>query len=173
MTLKPTHPHPGSAFETTGDPMKEGVGAASWAKNRADRCDMTVDGRPRIVPMSTVEGWHVDHRDPDPMGRTVVAGDGVEVGRVVDLWVDQAEPCLRYLTVELDTGGRVLLPVGYAKISRFRDDIVVKSIFAKQFPDVPKPKANDRITLLEEDMIVAYYAGGYRYAEPSRNEPFL
>ena len=49
----------------------------------------------------------------------------------------------------------------------------MKSIFSKHFPDVPKPRAADRITLLEEDKVMAYYAGGYRYAEPSRNEPFF
>ena len=61
--------------------------------------------------------------------------------------------------------------MGYAKIRK--DGVHVKSIFGKHFPDVPKTKASDSITLLEEDRIVGYYAGGYRYAEPSRNEPLF
>jgi photosynthetic reaction center H subunit len=172
MTLRPTQPHPGAALEPTGDPMKDGVGAASWA-DRADRCDLTADGRPRIQPISAVSGFHVDDRDPDPRGMAVVAGDGVEVGKVVDLWVDLAEPQLRYLTVQLDGGKRVLLPMGFARIRRGLGQIHVGSIFGKHFADVPGPRAQDRITLLEEDRVAAYYAGGYRYAEPSRNEPLF
>lgn len=171
MTLRPTRPHPGAALEPTGDPMKDGVGAASYAADRADRCDLTVDGRPRIQPLSMQPEYHLDHRDRDPRGMTVTAGDGVVVGKVTDLWIDLAEPTVRYLTVELNSGGTVLLPMGYARIKR--DGVYVTSIFGKHFPDVPKTRAADRITLLEEDKLVGYYAGGYRYAEPSRNEPFL
>ncbi|MEJ2541364.1 MAG: photosynthetic reaction center subunit H [Gemmatimonadota bacterium] len=171
MTLKPTQPHPGAALEPTGDPMKDGVGAAAWA-DRADRYDLTVDGRPRIRPLSVLEGYHLDSRDPDPRGMTVVAGDGVEVGTVSDVWIDLAEPQPRYLTVDLTGGGRVLLPMGFARIKR-SGEVRVKAIFGHHFPDVPGLRVPDRITLLEEDRIVAYYAGGYRYAEPSRNEPLL
>lgn len=171
MTLRPTRPHPGAAYEPTGDPMKDGVGAASYAANRADRCDLTVDGRPRIQPLSKNPEYHLDHRDRDPRGMTVVAGDGAAVGKVSDVWIDLAEPAVRYLTVDLNAGGSVLLPMGYARIKK--DGVHVTSIFGKHFPDVPKTKASDRITLLEEDKLVGYYAGGYRYAEPSRNEPIF
>ena len=171
MTLRPTRPHPGAAFEPTGDPMKDGVGAASYVSDRADRYDLTWDGRPRIVPMSTQPEYHVDHRDPDPRGKTVIAGDGEPVGKVTDIWVDLAEPQPRYLTVELTRGGTVLLPMGYAKVKK--DGVYVTSIFSKHFPDVPTTRVADKITLLEEDRIFGYYAGGYRYAEPSRNEPLI
>jgi photosynthetic reaction center H subunit len=151
--------------------MKDGVGAAAWA-DRADRYDLTVHGEPRIRPMSQLPEYHLDRRDPDPRGMTVVAGDGEEVGTVTDIWVDLAEPQPRYLTVELNQGGTVLLPMGYARIKR-SGIVQVVSIFSHHFPDVPKLRVPDRITLLEEDKIVAYYAGGYRYAEPSRNEPIF
>jgi photosynthetic reaction center H subunit len=174
MTIKPSAPHPGAAFEPTGDPMKDGVGAASWTEDRADRPDMTVDGRPRIQPMSVLEGYHVDEKSgPNPMGMTVVAGDGVAVGKVTDLWIDLAEPQLRYMTVALDAGGTALLPIGYARLKGREGIIKVVAIFSQHFAGVPGTKAPDRITLLEEDRLVAYYAGGYRYAEPMRNEPFF
>jgi photosynthetic reaction center H subunit len=152
--------------------MKDGVGAAAWA-DRADRYDLTADGRPRIQPLSGLTGFHLDPRDPDPRGMTVIAGDGVAVGKVSDVWIDLAEPQLRYLTVDLDAGGTALLPIGYAKIQGRAGQIRVKSIFGHHFADVPRPRAADRITLLEEDRVVAYYAGGYRFAEPGRNEPLF
>ena len=170
MSTREFAPHPGTPYEPTGDPMKDGLGAAAWATDRADRPDMTFDGRPRIVPMSTLEGFHVE-AGPDPRGLPVIAGDEAEVGTVTDLWVDLAEPQLRYMTVTLHDGGTALLPVGYARIKK--DRIRVQSIFASHFREVPQTRAPDRITLLEEDKIVAWYAGGYRYAEPSRNEPLI
>jgi photosynthetic reaction center H subunit len=151
--------------------MKDGLGAAAWATDRADRPDLAVDGRPRIQPMSVLEGFHVDDASTDPRGLPVIAGDGVEAGTVTDLWVDLAEPQLRYLTVAVEGGGTALLPIGYCRVKK--DAIHVQSIFAHHFKDVPQTKAPDRITLLEEDKIVAWYAGGYRYAEPSRNEPLI
>lgn len=171
MTLRPSRDHHGAALEPTGDPMKDGVGAAAWA-DRADRYDLTVDGRPRIQPLSQLPAYHLEHRDPDPRGMRVVAGDGEEVGTVTDVWIDLAEPQPRYLTVELDAGGTVLLPMGFARIKR-SGTVQVVAIFSHHFPDVPQLRVPDRITLLEEDRIVAYYAGGYRFAEPSRNEPIF
>ena len=172
MKLRPTEPHPGAAMEPTGDPMKDGVGAAAWA-DREDRYDLTHDGRPRIQPISALSGFHVDDRDPDPRGMTVIAADGESVGTVVDFWVDLAEPQVRYLTVQIEGGDPVLLPIGYARIKRGPGEIHVQALFGKHFPDIPRPAAADKITLLEEDRVVAFYAGGYRYAEPSRNEPIF
>lgn len=166
--------HPGSPMEPTGNPMKDGVGAASWATDRSDRPDLTHDGRPRIQPMSALSGWSIEGSSPDPHGMKVIGDDGVAAGVVADIWVDLAEPAIRYLEVELSEGeGRVLLPMGYAKIHRSRREVRVKSIFGRHFADVPRPRTPGQITLLEEDKVVAYYAGGYRYAEPSRNEPLF
>ncbi len=172
--IRPSSPHPGSPMEPTGDPMKDGVGAASWATDRADRPDLTHDGRPRVQPMSGLTGWSIEGKSPDPRGMTVLGDDGVAAGVVTDLWVDLAEPQIRYLEVALSEGeGTILLPIGYAKIHRSRGEVRVKSIHGKHFVDVPRPKTAGQITLLEEDRVVAYYAGGYRYAEPSRNEPLF
>lgn len=174
MSTRPHAPHPGAALEPTGNPMKDGVGAASWATDRADRPDLTHDGRNRIVPMAGLEGWSVERRDPDPRGMPVFGCNGKRAGTVSDLWVDRAEPTVRYLAVDLDEGrGTVLLPMGFARVRRRPAGVLVKAIRSEHFADVPRTKATDRITLLEEDMIGAYYAGGYRYAEPARNEPFF
>jgi photosynthetic reaction center H subunit len=94
--------------------------------------------------------------------------------------VDQSEPQVRYLEMELGApdGGdgapeRVLLPMGYARIRPRYREVQVKALHARHFQDVPRTRHPEQITLLEEDRVVAFYAGGYRYAEPSRNEPLF
>jgi photosynthetic reaction center H subunit len=53
------------------------------------------------------------------------------------------------------------------------DHVKVKSITADQFTRVPGTRRDDMVTLLEEDKIMAYYAGGHLYARASRAEPLL
>jgi len=50
---------------------------------------------------------------------------------------------------------------------------VVRSIFAKQFDDVPATKKPDQVTLLEEERIMAYYGAGTLYADADRAEPII
>ena len=44
---------------------------------------------------------------------------------------------------------------------------------ADQFLAAPALKNPDEITLLEEERVSAYFAGGYMYATPNRQEPAL
>ena len=162
--------HPGAPIPDVDDPMAEGVGAAAWAKDRADRPDLTLAGEPKIQPMSMLADFHVDANDRDPHGMTVFGADGQSAGTVSDIWVDRSEPQIRYLQLAGE-GGPLLVPMGFCKVRR--DGIHVKAIYANQFAKVPRPKAGDRITLLEEDRVVAYFAGGYRYADADRNEPLF
>ena len=93
--------------------MKDGLGAAAWAVDRADRPDLTVHGEPRIRPMRVAHGFSIAEGDPDPRTMTLLAADGVSPGVVTDIWVDLAEPTIRYLEGDPsgDAGSR-LLPHG-------------------------------------------------------------
>lgn len=158
-------------IEPTGNPLLSGLGPAAYAQ-RADTPDLTVHKKPKIVPMRVATDFSVDARDPDPRGMTVLGCDGAAAGTVVDIWVDRSEPQVRYLEVSVANGGRkVLLPVTAARVHASARRIAVKSITAAQFADVPGTKSPDQVTLLEEDRIQAYYAGGYLYATPNRTEP--
>jgi photosynthetic reaction center H subunit len=87
-----------------------------------------------------------------------------------------AEALIRYLEVEVTTSGgskRVLLPLPFAKIDRYRRRVWVDAILGNQFADVPATKSLDQVTKLEEDRIVGYYGAGTLYATPSRQEPLL
>lgn len=90
------------------------------------------------------------------------------------MWVDEPEQLVRYLEIELDaaTGeGTRLVPMTLARIHSNR--VAIKSIFGKHFNDVPKHKSGNQVTLLEEEKISAYYAGGTLYASSARLEPQL
>jgi photosynthetic reaction center H subunit len=171
--IAPFKPWPGAPVVPTGNPLLDGVGPAAWA-NRADVPDYTVDGAPKIVPLRVATDFKVESRDPDPRGKRVVGADGVVGGTITDVWVDRSEPQIRYL--ELETSGangkrQVLLPINLAKISR--REVVVNTLLGRHFADVPGLRNPDQVTLLEEDKICGYYAGGQLYARPLRFGPVL
>jgi len=171
-------PWNGSPLQPTGDPMRDGVGPASYAP-RENAPDLTVDGTPKIIPMRLAEGFSPEPSDPDPRGMDVVAADGRVAGTVKDLWVDLAEPRILYFEVALppgdaDEGGmNPLLPIGFARVKFDQRQIRVASILADQFRHVPRTASPDHITRLEEDRITAYFGGGHLYAKPSRQEPLI
>jgi photosynthetic reaction center H subunit len=174
------HRYAGSPIEPNGNPLLAGVGPGSYA-NRADTPDLDHHGAPKILPLALAEGCGVSSKDPDPRGMQVHDCHGDVAGTVRELWLDRAEMLFRYLEVEVPTGDavggapgatrRVLLPVNFARITH--DGITVHAILAEQFADVPAIKASDRVTLLEEERITAYYGAGLLYAEPHRTEPLV
>ena len=162
-------------MEPTGNPMLDGVGPGSYA-DREDVPELTMDDIPCIVPMRLAEGTYLEARDPDPRGMSVMGADSEVGGVVTDVWVDRAEALIRYLEVEVTTSGgaeRVLLPLPFAKIDRYRRRVWVDAILGSQFADVPATKSLDQVTKLEEDRIVGYYGAGTLYATPARQEPLL
>jgi photosynthetic reaction center H subunit len=163
----------GSAYAPTGDPMLAGVGPGTWVE-RHDAPELDAEGHPKIRPLALVEGFTVSARDPDPRGMTVYGGHGDAAGTVSDLWLDVPESQFRYLQIEVAADGgtrQVLCPMAFARVTR--DGVHVHALLAPQFAAVPAPKSPDRITLLEEERIVAYYGGGLLYAEPARAEPLV
>jgi photosynthetic reaction center H subunit len=183
LAAQPAESWPGAPLVPTGNPMRDAVGPAAYAQ-RPNIPDKTMHGTPRIVPMRVAPDFHVDDRDPDPRAMQVIAADGKYAGIVNDIWVDRAEPLIRYLEVELTDlasgepgsmtrGSVVLLPIGFARIDDRRKEVRVASITAGQFADVPRLQSPDEVTLLEEDRIMAYYGGGHLYATADRQEPFL
>jgi len=160
----------GSPLQPEGDLLLAGVGPGAW-NDRADVPDMTYEGLPKIVPLRAAAGFGVAHQDVDPRGLPVLGDDGAEGGRVVDLWVDRSEMLFRYLELEVAGGARVLLPMNFARVEQRR--IRVQSILSHQFARVPKTRAPDQVTLLEEEKIMAYYGAGTLYATPDRQEPLL
>jgi len=170
IALRKTAAGNGFPFVPTGDPMVDGVGPASWAPRR-DEAELDAKGHPKIVPMAKLESfYHAGGRDP--RGLPLISGDGEVVGMVTDMWVDEPEQMVRYLEYKLDSDGSTrLVPMTMARI--WGQKVIVKSIFAHQFDEVPKIASDSQITKLEEDKVSGYYGGGYLYASKDRLEPQL
>ncbi len=163
-------PAGGFPFDPAGNPLADGVGPASWA-NRRDEPELDGKGHPKIVPMAGLSNFAVA-AGADPRGLPVTAGDGAIVGKIVDMWLDEPEQLVRYLEIELDAEfgeGTRLVPLTLARI--LRNEVRVKSIYGAHFGGVPKTKAPNQVTKLEEDMICAYYGGGTLYADEARLNP--
>jgi photosynthetic reaction center H subunit len=168
----PNGSHLGAPLVPTGNPMLDAVGPAAYAQ-RANFPDHTIDGEPMIVPVRVAPGFTVASNDPDPRGMSVYGADRELAGTVSELWVDRAEPQIRYLEVETKAARRVLLPINFTKIDGSTRSIHVRSILASQFATVPALASPDQITRREEDQIMAYYSSGNLYATAARAEPLL
>lgn len=168
---KRTFASPGAPYYPTGNPLEDGLGPAAWA-DRAKHADLDAEGRNRIVPIALATGVGVHRKDADPRGMTVIGADGAKAGTVTDLWVDRAENQVRYL--EVDTGAKkVLAPMAMSKVKGRARMVEIDAINAGDFAAAPVPEAADTITLYEEERIVAYFGGGYLYANRARQEPLI
>ena len=176
LALKRTAVWPGAPFEPTGNPMRDGVGAAAYAE-RADLPDLTNDGENRIIPYRTDKAFEVAKEDADPRGMKVYGGDGKLAGEITDIWVDRAEAIVRYLEARVDTSmgstKNILIPMTFAVINREKKRVNVEALYAKHFEDAPVTKSPDSVTRLEEDKICGYFGGGKFYASRARQEPIL
>ena len=159
--------------DPNGDPLLSNMGPAAYA-DRADHPDLTAHGEAKIVPMRVAQNFYVEPRDPDPRGMTMLGLDKLVAGTIVDLWVDRSEPQVRYFEVEVAGDRRtVLVPFTVCRVDARRGTVRTKSILAAQFASVPQLSNPEQVTLLEEDKIMAYFAGGYLYATADRARPFV
>jgi len=165
---------PGAPLDPLGNKLTSGLGPAAFAR-RADVPDRQFfGGAPRIVPLRADAAMSLDPESIEPRGLPVLGADRVVAGTVHDVWVDRSETIVRYLEVALAPGfgGRnVLVPSTMADIQAA--GVLVESILAAQFADVPGTKVVNEVTLLEEDQISAYFGGGTLYATTARSEPLL
>ena len=172
IMAKPSAPFPGAPLIPTGNPMVDAVGPASYAL-RATYPDTMLSGEPMIVPLRIDPNFSISLKDFDPRGMEVYGADKVPGGVVTDVWVDRAEPQIRYLEVETTNARRVLLPIYYTRFDKVRRRVKVKSILGSQFATVPAHASPDQVTRREEDQIMAYFASGHLYATAARAEPLI
>jgi photosynthetic reaction center H subunit len=176
LNAVPTARFPGAPYQPIGNPMLSGMGPGAWAR-RADHPDLSFDDNlPKIVPLRAASAFFLAEEDPEMIGYEVVGLDGEVAGKIVDVWVDRSEYMVRYLEVELAhpvDARHVLFPMHYTEIDRKRQRVGTNFITGAQFATVPATRSPDTVTLLEEDKITAYYAGGMLYAVPGRAEPLL
>ncbi|SFO94977.1 photosynthetic reaction center subunit H [Tranquillimonas alkanivorans] len=163
LALARTDAASGFPFAPTGDPMKDGVGPAAWVPRR-DMPELDGHGRPKIQPMSAHEDFFVS-AGYDPRGLPVVTKDDKVVGRVTDLWVDVPESNVRYVEYEVAPefgSGTRLAPMTMVRVDPRWVDLF--SLTAARIADAPQVKSPAQITLLEEEKVSAWYAGGLLFA---------
>jgi photosynthetic reaction center H subunit len=167
-----TEPWPGAPLEPNGDPMLAGVGPGAYAE-RADETAKTHDGQDLIVPLRVATNFAVAADGVNPIGFAVIGADRAQGGVVNDLWVDRSESLMRYYEIDTQQAKTVLLPVTFSVVDSRRRRVIVSALNASQFSAVPTTRDAEKVTLLEEEKIVAYYGAGTRYATPQRMEPLL
>ncbi len=159
----------GYPFEPTGDPMLDGVGAASWAPRR-DVPELDGHGHPKIAPMGAKPDFRIS-AGRDPRGLPVMGDDGKTAGTISDMWLDVPEQLIRYLEVDVPEAGKRLVPIQLVRIHG--DHVEVKALHHRHFAQIPATKSPTQVTLLEEDKITGFVGGGKLYAVLDRQEPQL
>ena len=136
------------------------------------------DDMDRVVPLGQLDDFRVAEGDPDVRGWQVLGSDGRRIGEVDELLVDTAAMKVRYLDVDLDDGvagdgGRdrhVLIPVGYARLERDGDRVMVDALASGDLGTLPAydqgPLTRDYETSVR-DSFVAH--GADRPATPGVN----
>ncbi len=164
----------GSTIVPSGNPMLAEVGPGSYAE-RSDTPDLTFEGKPKMVPMRVATQFHVEPRDPDPRGMTVVGADGKPAGTVKDIWVDLGEYVIRFLEMTLPgtDGKTAILPFNMVTVDRRAGKVRVESLLSGQFAHIPALANPDQITRLEEEKIYGYFGAGTLYATRRRAEPMI
>ncbi len=160
----------GSPLEPIGDGIGAGVGPGAYAQ-RSDFADVSHDGKPRIVPIGEAE-MIVATQDADPRGMAMLGADGVEAGKVTDIWVDRSEMMIRYLEVSIGKSS-VLVPMTMVLVNGSTKSVHCSALNGGQFAGCPGIKTKGQITRLEEEKIIGYFGSGYLYATPERAEPLI
>jgi len=170
LALERTSATGGQPLRPTGDPMVDGVGPASWAP-RADEPELDGKGYPKIVPMAKAHGFDVA-AGRDPRGMKVGGRDFKSAGLITDMWIDEAEQLVRYLELELSEelgGGKRLVPMTLCSIKA--GHVMIRSLVKDRFAGIPAHKSDSQVTMLEEEKISGYIAGGWMYAEVKSVDP--
>ncbi|MGB5811434.1 MAG: PRC-barrel domain-containing protein [Polyangiales bacterium] len=104
-----------------------------------------------------------------------MGADGEVGGKIKDIWVDRAEMMVRYLEVGLgESGDEVrLVPMNMVVVRGDRKYVEVEALHSTQLHLAPTLKQDEQITVMEEERIVAFFAGGRLYAEPKRLGPVV
>jgi photosynthetic reaction center H subunit len=175
LAMRPQTRAPGFPFVPTGDPMQDGIGAASWAMKK-DEPLLTWEGYPQLQPLRKLPGWDVDPTDPDLRGWPVRDADGVQVGTVVDLWLDHGVKILRYIEVALtlpDGVPRAMIPIYFAETYPRIPEVCVPALYARHFAAFPQMQKPDEITAREEDRVSSFCAGGLHYGSVDWTEGLI
>lgn len=129
--------------------------------------DNTMD---RVVPIDELSDFKVADGDPDVRGWDIIASDGRRIGKVDNLLIDTTAMKVRYLDVDVDSDlvtedvdRHVLIPIGYARLNRDDDQIMVDAIASTDVSSMPAYQSGqvtrDYETNLRQSLDTDYQSG--------------
>ncbi|HET7231501.1 MAG TPA: PRC-barrel domain-containing protein [Longimicrobium sp.] len=127
---------------------------------------MSNDDLDRVVPMDDLDDFRVAGDAPDPRGWEVVAADGRRIGEVDELLVDTGAMKVRYLDVDVDDevsaepDRHVLVPIGYARLDRDHDRVIVDQLSSADLRAIPAYR-HGPITRDFENSVRESWRGGH------------
>lgn len=117
----------------------------------------------RIVPLDQFDEFEVAEGDPDVRGWEVISSDGRKIGEVEELLVDTDAMKVRYLDVDLNDDlhessedRHVLIPIGYARLDREDDQVLVEGLTEEKLRGIPAYN-HEPITPEYESSVAAHY----------------
>ena len=140
---------------------------------------MSTDDLDRVVPMDDLDDFRVAGDTPDPRGWEVVAADGRRIGEVDDLLVDTGAMKVRYLDVGVDDevsaepDRHVLIPIGYARLDRDHDRVIVDQLSSADLRAIPAYRHGPITRDFETSVRDSYRREPADASAPVRAEPRL
>jgi uncharacterized protein (TIGR02271 family) len=140
---------------------------------------MANDRLDNIVPLDELSDFKVADGDPDVRGWKVVASDGRRIGEVEQLLVDTNAMKVRYLDVEVDDDlldakeeRHVLIPIGYARLDRDDDNILVDALASSDVTGLPAYDHAGLTRDMETDIRSRFDRSGAAAAQTSTQDDF-
>lgn len=129
---------------------------------------MSNEGMDRVVPLNQLDDFRVSDGDPDVRGWDVLSADGKRIGEVDELLVDTDAMKVRYLDVDVEasllageSGRHVLIPIGYARLERDGNRVIVEAMEAAALATLPA-YGHTPLTRDFEQSVRDSFAGGRR-----------
>lgn len=137
---------------------------------------MAGDEMERVIPLGQLDDFAVAEGDPDVRGWSVLGSDGETIGEVDELLIDSGAMKVRYLDVDVEAPGgsgagdrHVLIPIGYARLDRERDRVLVDVLNGADLRAVPAydqgPLTREYETAVRDRFATAAAAEGPAVAE--------
>lgn len=125
---------------------------------------MANDDLGSVVPIDSVKDFKIADGNPDVRGWEVLASDGQTIGTVKNLLVDTRVMKVRYLEMATAAGQgggrRVLIPIGYARLDRGSDRVLVDELRSTDVAGLPsygnQPLTRDDETTLRQRFDTSY-----------------
>ncbi len=122
-----------------------------------------------VVPLDELDDFKVAEGEPDVRGWEVYTSGARKIGEVDQLLIDRTAMKVRYLDVDLDgdlfdfdDDRHVLIPIGYARLDRDDDQIMVDNLTVEQIGGIPaythQPLTREYETSLRSSLDTGYAA---------------